>query len=72
MKLCRGICESYKGSNEVYSMIFICRAKPTAYLEINILHVVVVVVPLPNIELFKGSLVFLSVSRGSLVLLSIP
>ena len=63
----------YKSQN-IQKSIFICRAKPTAYLEINILHVlvVVVVVPLPNIELFKGSLVFLSVPRGSLVLLRIP
>ena len=48
--------------------IFICRAKPTAYLVVNILHgvvVVLVVVPLTKIEKFKGSLAFISVHLGS-------
>ena len=49
--------------------IFICRAKPTAYLVVNILRVVVVVVlvvvPLTKIEKFKGSLAFISVHLGS-------
>ena len=51
-------------------LFFICRAKPTAYLVVNILRVVVVVVvlvvvPLTKIEKFKGSLAFISVHLGS-------
>ena len=53
--------KNFKMSLPLFSMIlFICRAKPTAYLEINILHVVVVVVPLPNIKYFKGSIAFIT------------
>ena len=59
------------GIEATFITIFICRAKPTAYLVVNIVRVVVVVL-LSNVGEFQRLLKFLRFLLGSLGLLRVP